>query len=783
MPLEGPSAPTHRRLTRRRLRRIGAAVATVVATLLASLLIPSGSAAGSASPAPLTAQQWHSAIAQLATPAKGCYTASYPALAWQSTACTTAPAKPFAPAAALAPTGAAATTGAAAGPHLPAVAAAPGADSGSASGGTPYVVGNGIDYSAGVSGVLNGATGSFPTVSGVTSETGGGVANSYSLQLNSAPFSSPVCAGHPGCQGWEQFIFSNPGSGASSSFIQFWILNYAATCPAGWWTYSVHCYKNGPAVAVPSQPIGNLASLSLSGNVTSALDTVVMSTGGGSVSASTADSTLSLAAAWNAVEFMIGGNGGGSQATFNPGSTLTVRTVTHNGTTNAPTCITQGYTGETNNLNLVGSPAYGVGASPSLQSVQSNVLTTPASCASAQGTGDTHLQTFGGTYYDFQAEGAFTLARSSTMTVQSNQVSGAPLGWPGAAVNSGVATQMGADTVAVCASRGLVVNGSAASLDPGGTISLPSGDRITRSGSQYVVTDPQGDSMSATLNPGYVDVHVGLGSYPQPVVGLLANAPGTTDALRTSTGLVLPIPVDLSTLYGVYGDSWRVPDGQSLVAVCGDKTQNSDPKAAFWADQLPKAVFDKAVALCQKDGVKDATLLEACTLDVGVLGEGGATEFIGEQPPVDVAFSEDTAGETVSVPLPTGVKSRFLRLTFSANSTQSGAQLGEFGAYDPTGRDVALGARATATSEDAGLPAANAVDGVPATYWQSKPGAWPAILTVDLGASSPLSTLGLTLPPGWPPRTQTLAVQSSADGTNWTNLTGPATYTWGAPPK
>jgi len=194
-------------------------------------------------------------------------------------------------------------------------------------------------------------------------------------------------------------------------------------------------------------------------------------------------------------------------------------------------------------------------------------------------------------------------------------------------------------------------------------------------------------------------------------------------------------------------------------------------------------VYDKALALCQKDGVKDRTLLEACTLDVGVLGEGGATEFVGEQPPADVAFSEDTAGETVSVPLPTGVKSRYVRLTFSANSTQAGAQLGEFGAYDPTGRDLDLGARATATSEDAGLPAANAVDGTPATYWQSKPGTWPAVLTVDLGATSPLSALTLTLPPGWPPRTQTLAVQSSADATTWTTLAGPATYTWAAAAK
>jgi hypothetical protein len=640
MPVARPSSD-RRSLSAPRPRRIAGALVTAVATLVAVLLVPSGTAAGSASPGPLTAQQWHSAMAQLTTPSRGCWTADYPALSWQSTGCTTAPPRPYVPAVPAAGS---------AGPHLPAAANAPAGTGGTA--GTPYTVGNGIDFSAGVSGLLTGATGSFPTVSGVTAESSGGVANAYSLQLNSAPFTSPVCTGHPGCQGWEQFVFANPGSGSGSAFIQFWILNYAAACPAGWWTYSVHCYTNGSAVAVPSQPITSLGSLKLSGNVTSALDTVVMDTGAGTVSASTADSMLGLSAGWNAVEFMVGGNGGGSSANFNAGSSLTVQTVTHNGTTNAPSCLMTGYTGETNNLNLVGTPAYGVGASPSLRSNQSNLTVSPPSCASAQGTGDTHLQTFGGTYYDFQAEGTFTLARSSAMTVQSQQVSGAPLGWPGASVNSGVATQMGADTVAVCAQRGLVVNGSGASLADGASVTLPSGDRIVRTGSRYVVTDPQGDSMAATVNPGYVDVHVGLGSYPQPVAGLLANAPGTNDKLRTSTGTVLPIPLDFKTLYSVYGDSWRVPDGQSLVAVCGDKAQAADPAAPFWEKQLPQELHDKALTLCRQVGVKDVTLLEACTLDVGVLGENAAREFRTEAPPVDVAFSEDTQGSGCCVNVP-----------------------------------------------------------------------------------------------------------------------------------
>ncbi|WP_333766603.1 hypothetical protein [Streptomyces sp. IBSBF 2435] len=128
----------------------------------------------------------------------------------------------------------------------------------------------------------------------------------------------------------------------------------------------------------------------------------------------------------------------------------------------------------------------------------------------------------------------------------------------GLSLSGAVATQMGADTVAVCASRGLMGNGNATSLTSGGTLSLPSGDTIVRTGSQYAVTDPQGDSMTATMNPGYVDVHVGLGTYPQPVSGLPANAPGTNNQLRTSTGTVIR-----TTLVGPATCTWGAPQTEA----------------------------------------------------------------------------------------------------------------------------------------------------------------------------------------------------------------------------
>jgi len=271
----------------------------------------------------------------------------------------------------------------------------------------PDIVGNGTDFSAEVANFISSAKGSFDSVTGLTSETGTTfglncsnpvtTANTFSLQLNTKPFTTSVCSGSPnqGCQGWQQFVYSNQGV----AFIQYWLLQYNTTCPAGWNTFSfpgstdIYCWKNGPnGVSVPVQTITNLASLSVTGTANSGgADTVIIGPASGNLHAANQDSTLNLAAGWNAVEFVVCGDGCSSQANFNTGSTVAVRTTVDDGTTNPPSCLPEGFTGETNNLALVQpSPSvpqaanccrYG-GALPNIQFMESN-----ASGATATGCG------------------------------------------------------------------------------------------------------------------------------------------------------------------------------------------------------------------------------------------------------------------------------------------------------------------------------------------------------------------------------------------------------------
>jgi hypothetical protein len=90
----------------------------------------------------------------------------------------------------------------------------------------------------------------------------------------------------------------------------------------------------------------------------------------------------------------------------------------------------------------------------------------------------------------------------------------------------------------------------------------------------------------------------------------------------------------------------------------------------------------------------------------------------------------------------------------------------------PTSIDnVALAATITASSSNGPFVASNAGDGNQTTYWESANNAFPQWIQADLGASVPTNRVILKLPVAdWASRTQTLAVQGSTNGTNFTDL-------------
>lgn len=588
-------------------------------------------AAATQRPTEVERESWRRTILKTPRPKPGCFTASYPETEWREVRCKTPPHKLYPPKHGI----------------------------------RPDIVGRGTGFSAEVTGHISESEGSFDSVTGVTSESSSnGTANAYSLQLNTEPFTTQTCNGSPDpgkCFGWEQFVYS---STSGDGFIQYWLLNYGpggTACPTprgascvqgesesdGWCPFTtggkVYCVVNAMNSApAPSEPITSLGQLKLTGAAAgvagAANDSIAVTVGGTPYTASGNNYFPDLGSQWQEVEFNVFGDGDGDQANFNSGSTIVVRAGVASGTTSGPGCAAKGFTGETNNLTLDNTPpAASVGALPALVFSESNPAPSgaAATCADATSVGDTHLTTFDGLYYDFQASGDFVLAQDgSDFVVQTRQASGAPT-WPNASVNKAVATQMGKTRVAIYIEpTRLVIDGAANDLADGKSILLPTGVQISRHGNLYVISSESGDRVRATLNSTWIDVNVGLGHAPLTEMrGLLGNPKGNAEALETSDGVVLKEPVSFTDLYHTYADSWRVQPRDSLFSV-ETTIRPGIPDKPFFASNLDPKASAKARAACKAAGITVPDLLESCTLDTTVLNDKTAAKvFVHARPP------------------------------------------------------------------------------------------------------------------------------------------------------
>ena len=106
----------------------------------------------------------------------------------------------------------------------------------------------------------------------------------------------------------------------------------------------------------------------------------------------------------------------------------------------------------------------------------------------------------------------------------------------------------------------------------------------------------------------------------------LANARNSNNAVESSTGTVFTAPFAFNAIYGPYGNRWLVPATQDLLSACNGKAgpvEHINPREPFYADNLPAKIATVARAACAKAGVEAAPVLNACMVDVAVLGPGG----------------------------------------------------------------------------------------------------------------------------------------------------------------
>jgi hypothetical protein len=159
------------------------------------------------------------------------------------------------------------------------------------------------------------------------------------------------------------------------------------TCPSGWFSDSGDGYTNSSASTLTGKALTakSLATLSLSGSAKSGgNDEVELISGSGHATLATgADTKIDLAPHWNTTEWGVFGDGGGGAADFGKSNTLEAVTTLTVTSSSAPTCVKEGFTGETNNLKLAATPALGSESSPTLASKQTDGTAGTASCAVA----------------------------------------------------------------------------------------------------------------------------------------------------------------------------------------------------------------------------------------------------------------------------------------------------------------------------------------------------------------------------------------------------------------
>ncbi len=562
-------------------------------------------------------KEWRDKISAVPQPKKGCFTTKFPSLEWQEIPCVDGPKIPLLP----------------------------------KSGIVPEIVGNGDDIAAQApSGIISSAIGSFDTLTNVTSEagpignTGPSISNAYTLQINTEFFTTTTCATstNAACKGWEQFVFEN-NNVSHRAFIQYWLTDFGTTCPTNFQFFMVGTHQDcvqlsnlSGAVPTTAVPITNLGQVSLTGAASAGADSITMIIGGTAFSRA-GDNSVNASSGWTIAEFNIfgdGGNGsGGGTASFNNTTALVTRTRINFGGNGLPICRATGFTAEKNNLSFGPTAPAGSQPGPALIFAESIAGGSPSNCAASTAVGDTHLTTLSGLLYDFQAAGDFELLETkSGFVVQNRQISGAP-NWPNATINSAVATQIGKTKVAVCLRpQRVVVNGKPISMRNGGARLFPDGTQITANGNTYLIRGASGDWVRADVNANYIDVKVGLGQWPIDAQGLLVNAKSDPQLLVTRDGNVLKNPFSFEEFYGRYGESWRVKPADSMLNVCGERVQSGIPTKPFYAQDLDPRLAKRVQLICNKAGVKEGPLLDACMIDVAFTGKAAAAKIYIKMP-------------------------------------------------------------------------------------------------------------------------------------------------------
>jgi hypothetical protein len=381
-----------------------------------------------------------------------------------------------------------------------------------------------------------------------------------------------------------------------------------------------------------------------------------------------------------------------------------------------------------------------------------------------------------------------TGSRTGTLTVNAGGVTSAvSLSGTGTSSGGGSATLTASPTSVAFGSEAVGSTTAAQKVTITNTGSAAATVSSVTTGAPFAQTNTCGTSIAAgascTASVTFTPTAAGGASASLTVASNATNpsltvpltGTGTSGGGGTSTNLAAGAPITASSYTQNYVPA-NADDGNT--STYWEGTNGAWPTTLTVnlgaTDSLTKVVID----------LPPASAWNTRTQTLSVLGSTDNSTYSTLVGSATYTFDPST-GNTVTIPLPSGTSDQYLRLSFTANSVQNGAQASEVQVWGTAGAssghpDLALNAGVTASSYTQTYVASNAVDGNTSTYWEGTNGAWPTTFTVNLGASKSLGSIVLDLPPSsaWGTRTQTLSVLGSANGSSYSTLAGSATYTF-----
>jgi parallel beta-helix repeat protein len=195
---------------------------------------------------------------------------------------------------------------------------------------------------------------------------------------------------------------------------------------------------------------------------------------------------------------------------------------------------------------------------------------------------------------------------------------------------------------------------------------------------------------------------------------------------------------------------------------------NASPGGVSFAATVVGATATAQAVTVTNSGTTSATVSNVAATGDFSQTNNCSTVAVGASCTVNVAFKPTVGG------------SRSGTLTVTSNANNSPTTVGLTGSGIDSSTNIAAGKPASASSSNSPYVPANLTDSDASSYWESASGAFPQWAQVDLGQSYSVGKVTLKLPPAtaWAARSETLSLQGSTDGTNFTNIVGSAAYTF-----